>query len=770
MTTTPHTVDRRAFLQEMAAGGLLLVAAATGCRNVQDDLRRIAGRSAPPTAGGPPLTPAVYLRIGTDGDATVIVHRSEMGQGIRTSLAMAVADDLEADWSRVHVEQAPGDEKTYGGQDTDGSHSIKDFLVPMREAGATGRVMLETAAAQQWRVPLTEVRARNHQVEHTPTGRTLDYAALVPAARLLPVPPRTSLRLKPASEFRFLGKEIPGIDLLDMTTGRARYGIDQHMSGMKFAVVARPPVYGGTVATLDASAALRVPGVERIVSLDHTPPPSGMQPAGGVAVIATSTWAAIQGRKALAIAWHDGPNESYESAAYRAGLEQSVRQNGRAGRKQGDAAHALSRAVRRVSASYYIPHLAHAPMEPVSALAHVHEGRCEVWAPTQNPQEARDGLAKLLGLPAENVRVNVTLLGGGFGRKSFSDFILEAALLSRAVNAPVKVVWTREDDLQHDFLHTVAVEHIEAGLDAHGAVTAWLHRSSLPSIGATFDAGVLYQDEGELAMGMTDLPYEIPNIQAEAGRAVAHTRIGWYRSVINIPHAFAIGSFIDELAHAAGKDPRDFMLDLLGPDRTIDMAKVGVTGKESNYGATFAEYPIETGRLRGVIELAAQKAGWGTPLPAGQGRGIAAHRSFLSYVASVVQVRVAPDGALVIPRVDIAIDAGFIAHPERVRAQLEGATIMGLGNALSSEITFAAGRVVQSNFDSYHVMRMDASPREIHVHIVPSDAPPGGVGEPGVPPTAPALCNAIFAATGRRIRDLPVGNQLAKPERPTPVA
>src|SRR3984957_19418098 len=732
MTTTPHTVARGAFLREMAAGGLLLVAAATGCRNVQDDLRRIAGRSAPPTAGGPPLTPAVYLRIGTDGDATVIVHRSEMGQGIRTSLAMAVADDLEADWSRVHVEQAPGDEKTYGGQDTDGSHSIKDFLVPMREAGATGRVMLETAAAQQWRVPLTEGRAPNHPVEHTPTGRTLDYASLVPAARLLPVPPRTSLRLKPASEFRFLGKEIPGIDLLDMTTGRARYGIDQHMSGMKFAVVARPPVYGGTVATLDASAASRVPGVERIVALDHTPPPSGMQPAGGVAVIATSTWAAIQGRKALAITWHDGPNQSYESAAYRAGLEQSVRQNGRAGRKQGDAAHALSRAVRRVSASYYIPHLAHAPMEPVSALAHVHEGKCEVWAPTQNPQEARDGLAKLLGLPAENVRVNVTLLGGGFGRKSFSDFILEAALLSRAVGAPVKVVWTREDDLQHDFFHTVAAEHLEAGLDAHGTVTAWLHRSALPSIGSTFDHGVLYQDEGELAMGMTDLPYDIPNIQAEAGRAVAHTRIGWYRSVINIPHAFAIGSFIDELAPPPGKDP--------------------------------------PGLLRGGIDVPAQKAGWGPPLPAGQGRGIAAHRSFLSYVASVVQVRVAPDGALVIPRVDIAIDAGFIAHPERVRAQLEGATIMGLGNALSSEITFAAGRVVQSNFDSYHVMRMDASPREIHVHIVPSDAPPGGVGEPGVPPTAPALCNAIFAATGRRSRDLPVGNQLAKPEHPAPVA
>ena len=297
------------------------------------------------------------------------------------------------------------------------------------------------------------------------------------------------------------------------------------------------------------------------------------------------------------------------------------------------------------------------------------------------------------------------LIGGAFGRKSFSDFILEAALLSRATGTPVKVVWTREDDLQHDFFHTVAVEHIEAGLDAHGAVTAWRHRSALPPINSLTDPGVLYQDEGELGQGMTDLPYDIPNLQAEAGPAPAHTRIGWYRSVINIPHAFAIGSFIDELAHAAGKDPRDFLLALLGPDRTIDMAKAGVTGKESNYGATFAEYPIETGRLRGVVELAARQAGWGTPLPAGEGRGIAAHRSFLSYVASVVQVRVMPDGTLIIPRVDIAIDAGFIAHPERVRAQLEGATIMGLGNALSSEITFSGGRVVQSNFDTYRVMR-----------------------------------------------------------------
>ena len=765
-----ETVDRREFLTGLAAGGLLLVVSTTGCRRVQDDLRRLARRPDGPKAGDALFTPAVYLRIADNGDVTVIVHRSEMGQGIRTSLAMAVADDLEADWSRVRVEQAPGDEKTYGGQDTDGSHSIKDFLIPMRQAGATGRAMLEAAAAQQWGVSVTEVKAQHHQVLHASSGRALDYAALVAIAKTLPVPAKETLRLKPASEFHLIGKEIPMLDLMDMTTGRAHYGIDQRMDGMKFAVIARPPVYGGTVATVDSTAAEHVSGVERIVRLDHTPPPSGMLPAGGVAVIATSTWAAIQGRNALKITWNDGPNNSYESTAYRAQLEESVRGPGRIGRSQGHTTSALAHAARHLSADYYLPHLAHAPMEPESALALVRDGRCEVWAPTQNPQDARDQLAKLLGISAENVRVNVTLLGGGFGRKSFPDFILEAALLSRAIGAPVKVMWTREDDLQHDFLHTVAVERLEAGLDARGAVTAWLHRSALPSIGSTFAANVLYQDEGETGQGMTDLPYAIPNVQVEAGPATAHTRIGWYRSVINIPHAFAIGSFIDELAHAAGKDSKDFILELLGPDRTVDMANVGVTGKEFNYGATFAEYPIETARLRGVVELAANESGWGAPVPAGHGRGIAVHRSFLSYVASVVQVQIMPDGSIAIPRVDVAIDAGFIAHPERVRSQLEGATIMGLGNALLSEITFKDGRVVQSNFDGYRVMRMDAAPREIHVHIVPSDGKPGGVGEPGVPPTAPALCNAIFAATGRRIRQLPVAAQLSHGERRAPIA
>jgi isoquinoline 1-oxidoreductase beta subunit len=384
-----------------------------------------------------------------------------------------------------------------------------------------------------------------------------------------------------------------------------------------------------------------------------------------------------------------------------------------------------------------------------------------VWAPSQSPQGARDAVAKALGISADKVTVHVTLLGGAFGRKSMHDFIIEAALLSRAVAAPVKLLWTREDDLQHDYLHPVAVERLEAGLDENGRVVAWLHRSALPAINSLFEPNVLYQDESELGMGVTDFPYAIPNLRGEAGPATAHTRIGWLRSVINIPHGFAIASFIDELAHAAHKDPKDFILAMLGPDHVVDMAHSGVVGKLSNYDASFEEYPIDTGRFRGVVELAAQQAGWGQPLGAGHGRGIAVHRSFLTYVASVVQVEVHPDGTIAIPRVDVAVDAGFVAHPERAVAQIEGATIMGLGNALHGEITFSGGRVDQSNFDRYQVLRMDEAPREIHVHLVPSTAKPAGIGEPGVPPTAPAFCNAIFAATGRRIRSLPVGSQLA---------
>ena len=754
---SPYTssMERREFVQLLGSGGLVLVVSLSGCRRLSDALR-----GAPKTATAS-VTPAAYLRLDDTGTVTVICHRSEMGQGIRTSVAMIVADELDADWAKVKVEQALGDEKTYGSQNTDGSRSIRDFYSALREAGATGRALLESAAAKQWNVPAAEVEAQHHAVVHRPSGRKLQYGELVTTARDLPMPDKSAIRLKRPEQFRYIGKDIPIVDMADMITGAAQYGMDLRREGMLVAVIARPPVYGGTVKSVDSAAAEKVPGVERVIRLESTPPPSGFMPLGGVAVLARNTWAALQGRKQLKIVWNDGPHAGYESSLFRTELERSVRRAGKVVRSQGNAARALAGSAKRIQADYYVPHLSHAQMEPLAALAAFENGKCDIWAPTQHPQAARDTVALALKIPVEDVRVHVTLLGGGFGRKSKPDFIVEAAFLARESGKPVKVVWTREDDIQHDYFHTVAAQHLEGGLDANGRVTAWLHRTALPSIMATFVPGTVYAGDGEVGQGITDLPFAVPNLRCENGPAAALTRIGWYRSVINIPHAFAIWSFADELAHAAGRDPKKFLLELIGPDRIIDMTKAGLVAKPWNYDRSFDDYPIDTARYRRVLELVADKSGWGQPLEKGRARGIAVHRSFLSYVATVIQVEVRPDGTVHIPRADVAIDAGTTVNPERVRAQMEGATIMGIGNTLYGEITFKDGHPVQSNYTDYQVARIDAAPREMGVYIVPSTELPGGVGEPGVPPVAPALCNAIFAATGRRIRSLPVAKQLA---------
>jgi len=754
MTSNTAGMERRDFVQLLGTGALVLVVSLSGCRRLSDALR-----GAPRTATTS-VTPAAYLRLEDTGTVTVICHRSEMGQGIRTSIAMIVADELEADWSRVKVEQALGDEKTYGSQNTDGSRSIRDFYTALRQAGATGRALLEAAAAKEWNVPASEVEARDHVVAHRSSGRKLDYGQLVATARDLPMPGESAIRLKQPEQFRYIGKDMPIVDMADMITGAAQYGMDLRREGMLVAVIARPPVYGGTVKSVDSTAAEKVAGVERVVRLESTPPPSGFMPLGGVAVLARNTWAAIQGRQQLRVEWEKGPNATYDSAVFRGELERSVRRSGKVVRNQGDATRALQSASKRIQADYYIPHLGHAQMEPLAALATFENGKCDIWAPTQHPQAARDTVALALKIPVEDVRVSVTLLGGGFGRKSKPDFIVEAALLARETGKPVKVVWTREDDIQHDYFHTVAAQHLEGGLDASGKVTAWLHRTALPSIMATFVPGTVYAGEGEVGQGVTDLPFAVPNLRCENGPAAALTRIGWYRSVINIPHAFAIWSFADELAHAAGKDPKDFFLQLIGPERIIDMTKAGLAMKPWNYDRSFEDYPIDTARYRRVLELVADKSGWGKPLAKGRARGIAVHRSFLSYVATVIQVEVKSDGTVSIPRADVAIDAGTVVNPDRVRAQMEGATIMGIGNTLYGEISFKEGRPVQSNYTDYQVARIDAAPREFGVYIVPSKDLPGGVGEPGVPPVAPALCNAIFAATGRRIRSLPVAKQL----------
>jgi isoquinoline 1-oxidoreductase beta subunit len=482
---------------------------------------------------------------------------------------------------------------------------------------------------------------------------------------------------------------------------------------------------------------------------------------GGVAVIARNTGAAIKGRDALKIVWDDGANASYDSKTYRAELEDAVRKPGKVVRNDGDVEAALQSADRVIIGEYYLPHLAHVSMEPPVATAHFADGKVEVWAPVQSPGGTREDLAKTLGIPEDNVTVNVTLLGGGFGRKSKCDYVLEAALLSRAVGAPVRMQWTREDDVRHDFLHTVSAERIEAGLDKNGKVVAWRHRSAAPTILSTFAAGAANEAPFELGMGLVDMPFQIANVRCENPEVAAHSRIGWFRSVSNIPHGFAIQSMVGELAAATGRDQKDMLLELIGEPRIV---KLNDSVKDFwNYGEPLDSYPIDAGRLRRVVELVADKGGWGRSVPKGHGLGIAVHRSFVSYIATIVQVSVGSKGELGVERVDTAIDCGTFVNPERIQSQIEGAAIMGLSLAKHGQITFKNGRVEQGNFDDFPVVRIDEAPLVTNVYIMPADngEPPSGAGEPGVPPFAPALVNAIFAATGKRIRSLPIGKQLA---------
>jgi len=749
--------SRRDFLKNMLGAGALVL----GVSLLPEKL--LASASAGTSSGfvgepyapmdKAPLQPGVYLALDTDGTAYVIAHRSEMGNGVRTSLPRIVAEELDADWARVKVVQGIGSEK-YGDQDTDGSHSVVSFFVPLREAGATARLMLIRSAAQRWNVPEAECSAEMHVVMHKKSGRKAGYGELVAAAAKLEVPKKEELQLKPRSEWKYIGKPAAGYDLKDLCTGKGRFGQDTHVDGMLYASVLHPPVLGSTIKSVDDTAALKVKGVRETATIDTFKPPVLFQALGGVAVLADNTWAAMQGRRQLKVEWNASDHSVFTSDKYKAELQETARKPGKVVREVGNVDSAFAQGGKILEAEYYAPLLAHAPMEPPAALAIYREGKVEVWAPTQSPQGARDAVAAAVGAKKEDVTVNVTLLGGAFGRKSFPDFAVEAAVLSKKTGKPVKVVWSREDDVKFDAYHSVSAMYMKAALGAHGLPTAWLQRTVFPPIGSTF-TGTNYSDADELGLGFSDLPFAIPNHRSENGPATAHVRIGWFRSVANIYHAFAIQSFADELAIAAGKDPVEYALALLGSDRTIPKSEL--PKDYSNYGQSYDAYPIDTARFKRVVETAAERSGWGKfKRGNGAGIGIALHRSFLTYAASVVQVHLDDAGRVHVDRVDSALDAGTVVNPDMVKNQFEGAAVMGTSIAFYGAITATNGAIDQSNFHDYQVARMNTAPREIHVHIVPSEALPGGVGEPGLPAIAPAMCNAIYSATGKRIRELPL--------------
>ena len=739
-------ISRREFMQRTGqAGGLVFALTfASGCTPA-DEATVPAARELASVA------PNVYVNIRNDGIVEIYCHRSEMGQGIRTSLPQVIADELEADWDKIELIQAIGHEK-YGDQNTDGSTSIRKHFDLLRNAGATARDMMIAAAASMWGVPADECVAREHAVHHAASGQSAGYGDLVDAASELPQP--ESAEFKSPDDYKYIGKPMDTIDGMAFTTGAAVYATDMTLPDMLYASIERCPALGGTVASLDDTAARAVAGVVDVVRMPEPTTPPLFNVLGGVAVIATNSWAAEKGRKALDIEWDLGANAVYSSDSYKEQLIASASAPGNAVLSRGDADVAAASVHEAI---YYAPHLAQAPMEPPAATAKVNaDGTCEVWACTQDPQTARGTVAATLGLEPEQVTVNVTLLGGGFGRKSKPDFIAEAAWLAREAGKPVKVQWTREDDIRHGYFHSVSAQYFRAGMDEDGATTTWLHRTSFPSIVTTFAPNIPGPQPNELSLGAFDSPWDVPNLRIEACDAPAHLRIGWLRSVCNVFHAFGACCFVDELAHVKGRDPKEHLLEMIGPARQIDPADDGA--EFGNYGQDLAQHPVDTGRLAAVAEKVAEMAGWGRELPEGHGLGIAVHRSFLAYVGTVAEVSVDADGKLTVEDLWMCIDAGLVVNPDRVLSQMEGAAIFGMSLALHGEITAKDGSVVEGNFDTYPMCRMSEVPHKIHAHIMESDALPGGVGEPGVPPVAPAIVNAWFAATGSRVRELPLRN------------
>ena len=656
-------VSRRDFLKSSAltAGAAFVLGMWTGC-NQQDDSYSDERIPASGAMAESSFQPSLLIAINSAGDVFIVCTRSEMGQGIRTGMPVVIADELGADWNRVHVEQADGHPK-FGDQNTDGSQSIRNHFDDWRKAAAAAREMLVLAAAHSWDVPENECVADVHKVVHSTSGRELGFGELAAAASTVEAPQNPTLKSR--DEWRYIGTSIRGHDNRAITSGTAKFGGDIRIDGMLFASIERCPVIGGRVGSYSSDAALSIPGVRQVIELPAAPFPPGFAALGGVAVVADNTWASFKGRKALNIDWEFGPNIEYDSETYRDLLRDSVTNPGQPVRISGDVPTALTQASQTVEATYFVPMLAHAPMEPPVAVAWVKDdGTCEIWAPSQDPQTARGTVADALGIDAELVTVHVTFLGGGFGRKSKPDYVVEAALISRETGAPILLTWSREDCMQFDYYHAPSMQYLKAGLDDNGKALSWTHRSAFPSINGTFFPAD-YPSDGELGLGFTTVPYDIPNMQCEKGRAPLHVRIGWLRSVSYIHHAFAVNAFAGEMAYAAGRDQRDYLLELIGPDRNLNHV---FSGNEGAYGEDLTRHPYETSRLRGVIELATEKAGWGKALPEGHALGVAAHFNFVSYAAHVIHASIV-DGELQIHRVDCAFDCGTYVNEDRVRSQ-----------------------------------------------------------------------------------------------------
>ena len=716
---TKQELDRRSFLKAtIVAGGALVFGISMPNRTKAEE------RFGLPAAPAADFKPNAFIKIAKDGKVTVVVGQSEMGQGVMTSLPMIVADELEVDWANVSFEHGPADKAFFnpamGMQGTGGSSSVKGFFAPLRKAAAQVREMLVAAAAASWGVAADTCTAENGKVIHAASKRSVPYGELLDAAAK--ISPSDKPKLKDPKDFKYIGKAVKRLDSPAKVNGTAIFGIDVRVPGMLYATVLRSPVIGGTVKTVDDAAAKVVKGVTHVVPLGY-----------GVGVIADSFVAARKGRTALKVTWDDGPMAAVSSdTIMRSFIDAEANKKGLEAKKVGDVVAGRSKAAKSIDAVYYAPFLAHATMEPMNFTADVRSDGAEVWGGVQAQMIVQGTVAKTAGLPVEKVKVNTTMLGGGFGRRFEVDYVIDATLLSKAAGKPVKVVWTREDDTQNDVYRPAVYNKMSAGIDAAGKPVFWHHRLATDAIMAR--AGKAFgfnlkddQLDDSSFEGAHNLDYKIPNFQCDWVRVDTGIPVGFWRSVGSSHTGFSVECFMDELAALAGKDPLEYRLSLLEPNS----------------------------RHAGVLKLAAEKAGWGSKLPAGSGRGIAVAESFGSYVAQVAEVTVGSDGKVKVDRVICAADCGQIVNPDTVAAQMEGSIVYGLSAALYGEITIKNGRVVQTNFNNYKPLRMNEMPK-VDVHLVPSTAPHGGVGEPGTPPIAPAVVNAIFAATGKRIRSLPI--------------